>query len=133
MNKYLKAFTAFAVLTFAAVTWAAEQTVSLGYRDSSSTIEIDLRNYGYDIQYASVSLYCNGETVFTFDQGGVLYAAPGISWWQDSYGFMYVSGLEGEYVGGVSITTGGSFSTYNQTISWVSNYGPVWVVVDFLP
>ncbi len=133
MKKYLKAITAFAIMTFASLAWAAEQTVSLGYKDSSSSVEMDLREYGYQTGYGSVALYCNGDLVFCFDQGGVLYVQSGVYWWQDSNGFMHVSNLpDGEYTGGLSVNSAGSFSTSSQTITWVSNFGPTWLVVDFL-
>ncbi|HEX2851824.1 MAG TPA: hypothetical protein VHO24_01205 [Opitutaceae bacterium] len=90
MKTLLKVFTAVAAITFATASFAAEETVSLGYTDYYSSIEIDLREYGSGLG-GSVVLSCNDELVFVADLGGVTYAAPGVYSWVDYYGILLSS------------------------------------------
>lgn len=131
MKTLLKVFTAIAALTFATAAFAAEETVSLGSKDYYSTITIELREYGYG-SGGSVVLYCDNVLVFAADPGGVTYAAAGVSYWIDSYGFFHVTQLpEGEYTGGLSVNWGGSFSSSGNNVTWQANSGQYWMVADF--
>ena len=129
--KFLKLLLVSVALAVASTAWAGSASVSDGYKSAYSTIEVDTMSGIY--VWWGVTVYQNGNMLIAYDAGGVTSLGNGVSYsgYPDQ---MYIySPDEGEVTVELSITTGGTFWTSNNSISYVSNYsGADWAYLQCL-
>ena len=128
MRHWIKTILAIACIGLTSVAWAQSGPLSLGAVYSGS-VEVEVISNTYSV----ISLYQNGNLVFSYDSGGVLYADPG-AYWTTAGGFgreyYFISGLpSGDYT--AVLTVAGPSSAYgvdatNLQIEWHNWNQSVW-------
>ena len=128
MNRWFKVILAFACMGFTSAAWAQSSSLSLGTVSTGSG-EVEV----ISDTYSSVSIYQNGNLVFMYDSGGVLYAASGV-YWSTAGGFgreyYFLSGLPaGDYTATLSVAGPSYYYSVDNTnleISWSAWNQNVW-------
>lgn len=128
MCNLLKAMLAIACIGLTSAAWAQSNPLSLG-SVSSGDIEVEVIAETYNV----ISIYQDNNLVFSYDSGGVLYAASGVYWTtMGGFGreYYFVSGLpSGNYT--ATLTVSGptylySVDSTNLGISWHQGNVDVW-------